>query len=244
MKGIYIVKGVRFRAGRRLWSARDNALLRARYPHERTQKIARRLRRSVTAVYARADILGLNKSAKYMASPDACRLRRGDNVGAASRFRKGHVPANKGLRRPGWGPGRMKETQFKKGERRGAANRNWRPVGTILTDTDGYQRIKVREARPGEASGFGNSRAWPLLHRHVWKRAHGRIPRGHAVTFKNGNRSDCRLENLQLLTRRELMARNTLHNLPKPLTHAIQLLGALNRRIRRKTREEQDRRSA
>ncbi len=237
----------RFRAGKRLWNPEDDALLVARYPHEKTAKLARRLRRSVTAVYQRAHLrLGLSKSAAYLASADACRLRRGDNVGKPFRFRKGHVPFNKGLRRPGWGPGRMKETWFKKGERSGIAARNWRPIGAILIDTDGYLRIKVREAGPGERSfGFGNPSIWPQLQRHVWKQAHGPIPAGHAIAFRNGDKRDVRLENLQLISRRELMARNSVHNLPKPLARTIQLLGALNRQIRRRTsHEEQDRRSA
>jgi hypothetical protein len=233
----------RFRAGKRLWEPQDDALLRARYPHEPTSRLARELRRSLSATYGRAQKLGLEKTEVYLASPDACRLRRGNHPGRETQFPKGHVPANKGLRRPGWGPGRMKVTQFKKGERRGVAARNWRPVGTILTDSDGYLRIKVREAQPGEAYGFGNCRVWPLLHRHAWEQSHGPVPAGHAVAFKNGDKSDCRLENLQLITRRELMARNTVHNLPKPLAQAVQLLGALNRQIRRRTRshEEQDR---
>ena len=234
----------RFRAGKRLWSAADTAKLIARYPHEPTSTIARDLQRSLSATYGRAAQLGLNKSAEYLAGPDACRLRRGDNVGAAHRFSKGHVPANKGLRRPGWAPGRMKETQFKKGQRSGIAARNWRPVGTIRLDPDGYLRIKVREARTGEACGFGNSRIWPQLHRQLWEQAHGPIPPGHAVAFKNGDKADVRIENLELLTRSQLMARNTVHNLPKPLAATIQLLGALNRKIRRRTREEQDRRPA
>lgn len=238
--------GDRFRAGKRVWSRADDRLLVARYPHERTSSIARDMRRSAPAVYNRARILGLSKSAEYLASPDACRLRRGDNVGAAFRFKKGLVPFNKGLRRPGWARGRMKETWFKKGERRGVAARNWRPVGTILTDADGYLRIKVREAKPGEAYGFGNCGVWPLLHRHVWERTHGPIPPGHAVVFKNGIKTDVRLDNLELLTRRQLMARNSVHNLPKPLASTIQLLGALNRQIRKRTKahEEQDRRPA
>ena len=235
-----------FRAGKRLWNAADDALLAARYPHEPTAELARKLRRTVTAVYRRAWQRRLVKSPEYLESPAACRLRRGDNIGAASRFQRGHVPANKGLRRPGWGPGRMKETQFKKGARVGVAARNWRPVGTILADSEGYLRIKLREARPGEAYGFGNPRVWPFLHRHVWEQARGPIPPGHVVVLTNGNKADVRLENLQLITRRELMARNTVHNLPKPLAETIQLLGALTRQIRRKTRshEEQDRRPA
>lgn len=224
----------RFRAGKRLWNPEDDALLVARYPNERTFFVARDLRRTVSSAYQRASLLGLVKTAEYLASAEACRLRRGDHVGAATRFPKGHVPANKGLRRPGWGPGRMKDTQFKPGVRQGIAARNWRPVGTVLVDSDGYLRVKVREARPGEAYGFGNSRAWPQLHRHAWERVHGPVPPGHAVFFRNGDRRDVRLENLQLVSRRELMARNTVHNLPKPLAQTIQLLGALNRQIQRR----------
>lgn len=231
---------------RRQWTEAEYSALRTRYPHEPTAAIARALGRSITSTYQRAYALGLHKSAVYLASPDACRLRREGNVGAACRFHQGHVPANKGLRRPGWGPGRMKETQFKHGERRGVAARNWKPVGTVLTDPEGYQRIKVREARPGEAYGFGNVRVWPLRQRHVWAQAYGPIPPGHAVCFKDGDKTNCALGNLELVSRRDLMKRNSVHNLPKPLTETIQLLGALTRQIRRRTHagEEQDRRSA
>lgn len=139
----------------------------------------------------------------------------------------------------------MKATQFKAGERRGIAAHNWRPVGTVLTDPEGYQRIKVREARPGEATGFGNVRVWPLMQRHVWETGHGPIPSGYAIAFKNGDKRDVRLENLECISRRELMARNTVHTLPKPLARTIQLLGALNRKIRRMANaKEQDRRPA
>ena len=237
----------RYRAGKRLWSKADDRTLRRIFPHVRTEILARQLRRTPTAVSARASLLGLHKSAAYLASPDACRLRRGEHVGKAFWYPKGHVPANKGLRRPGYsvGRGRMQETQFKPGERQGVAARNWRPIGTIAIDPEGYRRIKVREARPGEAYGFGNVRVWPLLQRHLWAKAHGPIRRGRVIVFKDGNRANCRLENLACITRRALMARNTVHNLPKPLAQAVQLLGALNRKIRRRTRDaEHDRRSA
>jgi hypothetical protein len=128
----------------------------------------------------------------------------------------------------------MKATQFKKGARSGVAVTNWRPIGTIALDAEGYSRIKVREALPGEPHGFGNTKAWPLLNRHLWATAHGPIPAGHAVVFKDGNRANCVLENLELVSQRDLMRRNSMHNLPKPLAQAIQLLGALKRQIRRR----------
>jgi hypothetical protein len=220
--------GDRFRAGKRLWSATEEALLRSRYPHEPTPVTARALRRTVCATYNRAQLLGIEKSAAYLGSPDACRLRRGDNVGAQFRFKKGDVPANKGLRRPGWSPGRMKETQFKKGARNGVAVRLYKPIGTERISKDGYLERKVNDDLPLQAR-------WRSVHLIVWEQEHGPLPKGHAVRFKNGDRTDIRLENLECITRRELMARNSVHNLPKPLVETIQLLGALNRQIRRRT---------
>jgi hypothetical protein len=128
----------------------------------------------------------------------------------------------------------MKETQFKPGQRMGRAALLWRPIGTVLTDSEGYRRIKVREARHGaEATGFGNSKVWPQLSRHVWELANGPIPRGHTIVFKNGDRSDCAIENLECISRADLMRRNTMWNLPRELAEVIQLNGALKRKIRR-----------
>jgi hypothetical protein len=234
-----------YRAGKRLWSAEDDARLRAEYPDTPTQVLAARLRRTTKAVYARAKGMGLHKSEAYLASPAACRLRRGGDVGKATRFVKGQAPANKGLRRPGWARGRMRETQFKPGERRGVAATNYRPIGTIAPDPEGYLRIKVRDAAPREATGFGNVRVWPMLQRHVWEQAHGPIPPNHAVCFKDGDRQNCALDNLELVSRADLMKRNSVHRLPPELAQTIQLLGALKRQIRRRTRgEEQDQRPA
>lgn len=223
---------------RRPWTPEDVATLAALYPDESTADVARALRRSVAAVYTRARILGLSKSVEYLASPAACRLRRGDNVGKATRFKKGHVPANKGLRRPGWAPGRMRETQFKKGERRGVARRNYKPIGTERISKDGYLERKINDSLPFQ-------RRWRAVHLLVWEAEHGSIPKSHAIVFRNGNKLDIRLENLECISRRELMARNTVHNLPKPLAETIQLLGALKRQIRRRSHgKEQDQRSA
>lgn len=207
----------------------------ARFPHEPTRVIARDLRRTVSAIYQRSKLLGLSKSEAYLASPAACRLRRGDNVGAAFRFKKGHAPANKGLRRPGWSAGRMKETQFKKGE-----PRNWMPIGSTRL-IDGYTYRKVSDVR-----NVPHTVNWKPEHILIWTPEHGPLPAGHALAFKNGDRTDIRLDNLECISRRTLMARNTVHTLPKALAETIQLLGALNRKLRRKAHahEEQDGRSA
>lgn len=219
----------RYRAGKRLWSRKDDALLRKRYPHESTQALATALRRSLSSTYGRAAKLGLAKSAEYLASPAACRLRRGDNVGAKFRFPKGHVPANKGLRRPGWSAGRMRETQFKKGE-----SLKRMPVGSTRL-VDGYVYRKV-----ADTPYVSWTRNWTLEHRRVWEESRGPIPRGHALVFINGDKTDVSIENLECITRRELMARNTVHNLPKELASTVQLLGVLKRQINKRDNHDEE----
>lgn len=218
----------------RPWSREDDALLRRLYPDTPTPQVARRLKRTVAGVYGHADKLGLGKSPAYLASPAACRLRRGDHVGARFRFQKGHVPANKGLRRPGWSTGRMRETQFKAGQR----GSRWQPIGSTRL-VDGYQYTKVRDIRSTKGGrGFVPwTRNWKATHILLWEKKRGPVPPRHVLIFKNGDRTDIRLENLELIHRRALMARNTVHNLPKPLAQTVQLLGALRRKINRKARQ-------
>lgn len=219
---------------RRFWTSEERATLRRLYPHLPTVEVARRMGRTHLAICAAAEAIGLRKTAEYLASPAACRLRRGGNVGAAHRFQKGRVPANKGLRRPGWYRGRMRDNWFEKGAR----PQTWVPVGTEVAGTDGYRKRKVSDDRT-KPSRFN----WKFVHVLVWEKAHGPVRAGHVVVFKNGDRAQIRLDNLELITRRELMRRNSVNRMPKVLAQAIQLRGALVRRIRRHD-EKQDRRSA
>jgi hypothetical protein len=223
---------------RKPWDAEEVELVRKLYPHTRTDEIAKRFGCAVSRVYNLAFRLGLKKSAEFLASPEGCRFRRGYHVGWEYRFPKGHVPMNKGLRRPGWSPGRMKETQFRRGERRGKAAENYQPLGTISKDSEGFLRIKVRDAEHGEHTGFGNVKVWPLLNRHLWEQHNGPIPTSHAVCFKDRNRENCDISNLELVSRQDLMKRNSVHKLPKELAQVIQLRGALNRKIRRLNAEQ------
>lgn len=215
----------------RPWGPQDDAKMRTLYPDLPTVEVARRLNRSVSAIYGRADKLGLEKSAAYRASPAACRTNGRQGMG--TRFQKGHVPANKGLRRPGYAPGRMRETQFKAGQR----GSRWMPIGSTRL-IDGYQYTKISDVRSTKGGrGFVPYTVnWKPTHILLWEKKYGPVPDGQAVRFKNGDRTDIRLENLELISRGELMRRNTLHNLPKPLAQTYQLIGALNRKINRKAK--------
>ncbi len=213
----------------RAWTQEQIEILMNRYPDTPTANLAAELGRAPHQVYAKANALGLKKSKTYLDSPHACRLRRGDNVGAAFRFQKGHVPANKGLRRPGWHAGRMRETQFKKGQR----GKRWVPIGTEIFNTDGYLVRKVREDLRGAQN-------WKSVHTIIWEDRYGPVPACYAVKFIDGNKHNVVIGNLCLVSRQDLAAMNRMWTrYPKELARAIQLHGAVVRRINRRRRDEE-----
>jgi hypothetical protein len=224
---------------RRYWSAAELKRLAKLYPDRPTEAIAKQLGRTVESTYNAAHKLGLTKSAEFRKNPLAGGFQKGSQIGAQFRFVKGQVPPNKGLRRPGYsiGRGRMEQTTFKKGQ----TPRNWQPVGSIRTNSEGYLEVKVRE-------GMWNARegqAWQLLNREVWKRERGPIPPGHLVVFKDGDRMNCAIENLELISTADNARRNSMWaTMPRELAEVMQLNGALKRKLRSIDGKKQDQRPA
>lgn len=108
------------------------------------------------------------------------------NSGLTGHFKKGQTPFNKGRKYPG----QINAGSFKKGQ----DSINKKPIGTErICSKDGYIVIKVKE------EGRYQDR-WKLKHRVVWEEANGPIPQGYRVKFLNGDRTDCRLENLMLIS--------------------------------------------
>jgi hypothetical protein len=218
---------------RRLWTPAERAQLAAQYPHMKTRVIAAMLERTPSTVYQTAQRLGLCKSEDFYASPASGRTTGRQGIG--SRFVKGMVPANKGVKRgKGWAPGRMAEGQFKAGVRQGVAVKLYKPIGFLRVTKDGYLSRKVNDGMPLQ-------RRWKLEHVRVWEEANGPVPKGYAVKILNGEKQDVRLENLAVMSRADLMRRNTYHRYPQPIPQLIQLRGALQRQINRKGKREQDR---
>lgn len=70
---------------------------------------------------------------------------------------------------------------------------NSKPVGTIVTDKDGYLRRKTETGK------------WELLHRLLWEETNGPIPEGCKVTFLDGNKQNVSIDNLVMVTNAEQM---------------------------------------
>lgn len=205
----------------RFWTPAEDELLRSRYADEPTESIAAALKRTMSSVYYRARRIGLYKSAAFLA-----RLRSDVNQklllsGETTRFHPGQKPWNRGIRHNVGG--RSSETRFKPGHK----THNWRPIGSERETMEGYLERKVRD------TGV-TRRDYVLVHRLVWLAAGREIPPGHALTFRDGDKRNFDLDNLELLPRKQLMQRNSYHNYGPEVAKLIQLRGAINRQINQK----------
>lgn len=211
---------------RKPWTYPELQHLLRDYADTPTRDLAARLGRPIASVYAKAQGLGLKKSSAFLASPASGRLTGDDDRGKSGRFTKGLKPWNKGAHfTPG---GRSAETRFKAGNRTGKAAQLYQPIGTERITKDGYRQRKVNDDMPIH-------RRWQLVQRLVWEEHRGPIPDGHVVTFIDGDKLNCEIDNLTLVSRQELMSRNTVHNLPEDLRQVVQLKGALVRQINKRS---------
>ena len=185
------------------------------YPHHSTKYIAELLGVSISKVYNTAWAANVKKSAEYMLTPESGRIIE---PSVANQFKPGHTPHNKGKQISAEIYEKVAPTMFKKGNK----PHNTKPVGTInvRADTQGrlYQYIKIKDSH------------WELLQRHVWTQANGEIPPGSVVIFLDGNYLNCELNNLQVISRRENMARNTIQRYPAELQEVMKLTCKLKRK--------------
>lgn len=138
----------------------------------------------------------------------------GLKTGRDGKLKKGHKTWNKGLK--GFNP--SPETLWKKGNIPHTA----RPIGYERINRDGHVEVKVE-----------GHRQMVYKHRWVWENHNGPTPKGHVVSFRNGIKTDCRIENLILLTRAELVRLNQSYiKYSTPETHESCILLA---KIKNKT---------
>jgi len=214
---------------RRPWTPAEDAIIRERYPDLTAAEVADLIKRSVKAVYTHANELGVHKQPEWIADRARRRSLDPNHGGRASRFTPGQPPWNKGM--PYDAGGRSKETRFRPGQRQGRALALWQPIGALRINADGYLQRKINDDKP-------YYKRWRAEHLLVWEAANGPLPAGHAIVFKDGDRFNFAIDNLECIPRRELMKRNTVHRHGHEIAALTQLRGALKRQINRRTKNQ------
>lgn len=192
-----------------VWTPDMDNVLKENYPYKETSEVAKMLGLTTKQILCRARRLKLHKS------PEVFKGIRENGM-----FLKGHVPFNKGKKQHEFMSEEVIQktiaTRFKKGQ----IPVNIKNVGYERVNVDGYVEIKTEK-------GF------VLKHRMLWEKYYGKIPKRHVIRFKNGNKQDVRIENLELVTFENNMKDNTIHNYPPEIKTAIRSIANIKRRIKK-----------
>ena len=221
---------------RRPWTEAECAELARRYPHENTAAVAQDMGRTKQAVYMQANEMGLKKTYASRAAS----IERLIEASKHTRFAKGSRTWNKGIKGSTGTHPNCRPTQF--ASRPPTESHNYRTIGSLRVNSDGCLERKVSD----DTSLAPARRRWIPVHRLIWIAAHGDVPPGHIVVFRPGmftaELNEITLDRVELITRTELMQRNTRHNLPPEINSLIAVKARLTRVIdeRSKAHEKQD----
>lgn len=182
----------------RLWTNAELQLLKDLYPDTEVEKMELIIGRTKSAIYGKANDLGLKRSAEFEQKMKAFTNKNLIEGGVKTRFLKGSVPANKGQKMSAETYKRCAKTMFKKGQ----IPHNHKPIGHERITKDGYTEVKVRD-------GNEKNKNFELKHRLIWEQNNGPIPEGMNVEFLDGNRENFAIENLVLRTKKENLLKNS-----------------------------------
>ena len=189
------------------WTDIERQYMLDNYHNKPSKEIAKHLNRPISGIYAQADKMKLKKSPEYLKEHVHTIV-----TNEATQFKKGHIVWNKG-KKLGTSFGGV-ATQFKKGSK----PHNWVPEYSTRINADGYKEIKV-------------GKKWPLYHRWLYAENVGPIKPNEVIRFKNGNKENFSLDNLEKITREEHQLRNSVHNLPDDLKEVINLKRTISKLI-------------
>lgn len=192
----------------KIWSEEQKMILKRLYPDSTMQEM-------IAALNNEFDKDQIQKKSQKMGIKKSAAFRERFGLDENGRLTGKAAPHNKGKKFEVGG--RSAEFHFQKNN----MPHNSVPVGTIRHEKEGYLKIKIAERDK-----------WELLHREVWKRENGAYPPDNCViVFKDGNKENCDISNLEILTRQEFMLRNSMHRFPEELRKVIHLQSVIRRKI-------------
>jgi hypothetical protein len=191
---------------RKQWTKAETEEFIQLYPCTMAKDLAKRFNCSITQIYHKQQNTGVNKSTDFLHNYYKANFKGHP----ATQFKKGMTSWNKGTKGVMMGG---VETQFKKGQN----PHNTKPIG-YRSYRDGYLVEKVE-------TGF------KFVHVLMWEAENGPVPKGLFVVFKDRNKANITLDNLELIDRHEHMRRNTVHNLPEELREVLHIKKSITRKI-------------
>lgn len=154
------------------WKPEYVEFIKCNYKGVLTKVLTDDLNRKFGTDFTEAQVLGFKK-------------RNGLKSGIDTKFKKGDIPATKGVKLTPEQYEKSKISFFKKGHR----PKNAVPVGTeVVRKKDGYVKIKIAEPN-----------VWKLKHRLVWESHYGEVPKDSLITFRDGDKQNCNIDNLILV---------------------------------------------
>ena len=199
---------------------RQDKILEILYPYIPAKMLGEYLGLTASQVYNRTYNRGIKKDPKTKKAINRSLIL---NAGKHTRYDKGHVPFNKGIKCPNLVLTNAAATMFKKGNK--PSNTREANATSIRTDSSGkkYHYSKIADSK------------WVLTHRLMWEQANGPIPPKHVVRFIDGDTLNLQLTNLECIPMSENANRNTIHRFPDDLKKVIRLKAKLNKHIKNKT---------
>lgn len=177
--------------------------------------IAKDLGRSQTFVRGRMKALGL------VIPAEIAEQRKRD-----SWIKVGTVPKNKGKKMPVEIYEKVCHTFFKKGHSpHNTAKKDG--VISIRSERNIYGKREYKYIRISRS-------VWVPYHRYRWELFRGPLPKGYCLSFKNGDTLDCRISNLELISRAQNAIRNKakFNALPLPLQQTKRLINKITDKIK------------
>jgi hypothetical protein len=161
-------------------------------------------------------------------------LRMGLKTGRTGCFEKGRTSWNKGTKGICGTHPNCRKTQFNKGHKPA----NVKGVGHERLTKDGYIMICVDQVNPHT----GAPRHYVLKHKWIWEKHNGPIPPNHVIKFIDGDKTNCDLKNLMLISmsKNAILNKNGMGRITgEPLKSAL-LIADLKTAAYKKTRELRD----
>jgi hypothetical protein len=207
---------------RKLWTPDELAIMEILYPDTDTRVIAKGFGRTVISVGNQAALMGVKKTPEYLSALPSKKFLK---AGAKTRFKKGNISFNKGKT---WGEFMSKQGQknsLKTAFKKGNVPTNTKEKDGVITSrhhkrsnwTEKFIRISIGK--------------WIPLRHYNWEKVNGKVPKGMIVALKNPSLGSYEVENLELITKAQNMARNTIIRYPEEVQQTMRVLKKLNRTI-------------